>query len=157
MLHDYMDVCSVTPADADRIDGYLSAIAKLKDDGTSFQCVYLGEGEPSGKAATIEKKFQFGSHVTLVSEREKLTAQNLPESLERWFLDRIRPMDDLVVDRRLVSGLADELADIFQRAPAWFTVNCGDIGATPRLGVFWSIYVFGLERGSCAVHCSWDD
>jgi hypothetical protein len=152
-----MEVHSVTPADANRIEGFLCAIAKLKDDGTSFQCVYLGEGEPSGKAAMIEDKFRFGSRVMLVSEREKLTAQNLPKSLERWFLDRIRPMDDLMVDSRLVSGLADEIADIFQRAPAWFSVNCSDTGAMPRLGVLWSIYVFGLESGSCAVHCSWDD
>lgn len=147
----------MTPADANRIEGFLCAIAKLKDDGTSFQCIYLGEGEPSGMAAMIEEKFRFGSPVTLASERESLTAQNLPKSLERWLLDRIRPMDDLTVDRRLVSGLADELADIFQRAPFWFSVRSGDTGATPRLGVFWSIYVFGLESGSCAVHCSWDD
>lgn len=108
-------------------------------------------------AVMIEEKFQFRSRVTLVSERESLTAQNLPKSLERWFLDRIRPMDDLTVDSRLVSGLADELADIYQKAPVWFSVKSGDTGATPRLGVLWSIYVFGLASGSCAVHCSWDD
>ncbi len=147
----------MTPADANRIEGFLCAIAKLKDDGTSFQCIYLGEGDPSGMTAMIEEKFRFGSPVTLASERESLTAQNLPKSLERWLLDRIRPMDDLTVDRRLVSGLADELADIFQKAPVWFSVKSGDTGATPRLGVFWSIYVFGLESGSCAVHCSWND
>ncbi|KEH07011.1 hypothetical protein GY14_30850 [Delftia tsuruhatensis] len=147
----------MTPADANHIEGFLCAIARLKDDGTSFQCIYLGEGEPSGMAVMIEEKFQFRSRVTLVSERESLTAQNLPKSLERWFLDRIRPMDDLTVDSRLVSGLADELADIYQKAPVWFSVKSGDTGATPRLGVLWSIYVFGLASGSCAVHCSWDD
>jgi hypothetical protein len=152
-----MDVYSMTPADADRIDGFLCAIAKLKDDGTSFRCVYLGTGDPSGKAAMIEEKFRFGSRVRLVAEREKRTSQNLPESLERWLLDRIRPMDGLMVDTRLVAGLADELADIFQRAPAWFSVDCSDVGSTPRLGVLWSVYVFGLEAGSCAIHCSWDD
>jgi hypothetical protein len=147
----------VTPADADRIEGFLRAIARLKDDGTLFQCIYLGDGEPSGMAAPVEEKFRFDSPVTLVSEQASLTAENLPKSLERWFLDRNRPMDDLTVDRRLVSGFADELADIFQKAPAWFSVEPRDTRAMPPLGVFWSIYVFGLERGSCAIHCSWDD
>ena len=143
--------------DANRIDGYLLAVAGLKDDGTAFRCVHLGEGEPSGKASDVAAHFGFAPEsVKLVSERERLTSQNLPRALEGWLLDRIRPMDDLLVDRRLASGLADELADIFQKAPAWFSVECSDLSSSAVQGAIWSIYVFGLEVGSCAIHCSWD-
>ncbi len=120
--------------------------------------MHLGDGDPAGKAAKVEEKFGFApGSVTLVAQHGRLTAENSPESLERWLLDRIRPMDDLLVDRRLVAGLADELADIFQKAPTWFGVGGGGAIAPPRLGVLWSIYVFGRETGSCAVHCLWDD
>jgi hypothetical protein len=64
-----MEVHSVTPADAHRIEGFLRAIARLKDDGTLFQCIYLGDGDPSWMAATVEEKFRFDSPVTLVSEQ----------------------------------------------------------------------------------------
>ena len=150
----------LTPVDAHRLDGYLQAIARLKDDGTSFCCVHLGTGELAGKAAEVERLFGFerGS-VRLASERPALTAENLPQSLERWCLDRIRPMDDLQVDRRLVSGLADELADLFQQAPAWHSLACSDarVDVSARMGVIWTIYVVGLEVGWCAIHCRWDD
>ncbi len=68
-------------------------------------------------------------------------------------------MDDLQVDRRLVSGLADELADLFQQAPAWHSVACSDasVAFSARMGVTWTIYVVGLEVGWCAIHCAWDD
>ena len=69
--------------DAARIDGYLLAVAELKDDGTHFRCVSLGEGAPSDKARDVASKFGLDAQsIELSPERATLTSENLPASLE---------------------------------------------------------------------------
>ncbi|WP_431262438.1 hypothetical protein ACQ859_20130 [Roseateles chitinivorans] len=144
--------------EASRIDGYLLAISSLKEDGTAFRCVHLGEGGPSGKASEVAEHFRFDpGSVELVSESDSLTPENIPKGLEDWMLNRVRSAVGTAIDRRLVSGLVAELVGIFQRAPAWFSVARAVPSRPGDQGAFWSIYVFGMDIGSCAIHCSWDD
>lgn len=148
------------PEEANRLDGYLLAVSELKADGTFFNCVYLGEGGPTKQATEVERKFRFpvGS-VELTPLAGLLTPENLPKPFEDWFHNRIRPWkDEAPMDPRLASRIASELADIFGRAPEWFEVRRNSpVSPEIHLGAFWSIYIFGCEQGSCAIHCSWDD
>jgi len=145
--------------EASRIDGYLLAIAALKEDGTSFRCVYLGEGEPSGKVAEVSARLGFErGAITLVPRHDALTPENIPKGLEDWLLDRSFATEEgPPIDRRLVSALVAELEDIFRTMPSWFSVErTAEYTNFGQHGAVWSMYVLGLAVGSCAIHCSWD-
>ena len=142
-----------------RLDGYFSAIAALKDDGTSFSCIEVQGNDAATAWPEVAQSLGLSGTGGVVSPSE-LTASNLPKSLEQWIVNRIRPMseaDNLPLDPRLVHGLCDELVEIFGSAPHWFDVRISEhSSALLHLGAFWNIYLFGKNEKAYALHCAWD-
>lgn len=146
--------------DAHRLDGYLLAIAELKGDGTHFSCVYLGEVAPVDAGPALCIVFKLGSDGLRLQPAQPMERSGFPASLEHWILNRVRPMstaDESALDRRLVDGLHAELVDIFGKTPQWLEVAHLPPHPHVHLGAFWNFYVFGVDGGSCAIHCAWDD
>ena len=144
---------------ASRLEGYFSAVAALKDDGTTFTCIGVKDRDFLSAWSAAAQVFGLIENEFSVVPLQ-LVGTNLPESLEHWILNRIRPMsqaDEAALDNRLIHGLCDELMDIFRSAPRWFEVH---VSTAPTVmhspGGIWTIYLFGTQEQTYALRCSWD-
>ena len=145
--------------EAKRIEGYLLAVATLKGDGTHFQCIHLGAVAPENAVASVAEAFTLppGS-IAIGPDKAMLNKLGAPADFSDWALKRFRSMGGPTIDPCLVSGLAEELADIFTAVPKWFCVRRIGVPHPPlHMGAIWAVFVLGSDAGSLAIHCSWDD
>lgn len=136
-----------------RLDGYLQAIAALRDDGTSYSCFYLGPVGPPDSLLELCRCLRLEVDGCTLQG----TASAFPPAFEQWLLRRIRPMSDndkVELDHRLATGFCEEVRDIFQGLPEWFELR--RTAWNSNMGAISDVFVFGRAQASFAVHCSWD-
>ena len=144
-------------AKAQRLEGYLQAVAALRADGTAYACFDLGTAAPAESLPALCERLALpvaGCTLDLVDAV-------LPQEFEEmWLLRRIRPMstsDELRLDRRLVDGFVEELRELFDGLPQWFALRRGAaVPPSANLGAISDVFVIGRAGASFAVRCSWD-
>lgn len=145
---------------AERLDGYLVAVSSLKDDGTIFRVFHLGEMHAEKSLLALCNSLKIPSKEIRFMPPVETTPSGIPTLLRNWILFRwnmFNPENHCELDARLFDGFATELDDLLGSQNQWLQVGRG-ANSQPlmELGAIWDLFIFSVDSGSYAIHCSWD-
>jgi len=140
--------------------GYLCAVAALKDDGSSFECLSLGKnGSTSELLCSLSIKFSLDSANYELRE-VALGIGCLPEAFTHWVAVRRRIMDETYseeIEGRVLDRLAEEVRDFLGNRLSWFSLyRRAGAPVEIRLGAIWDVFIVQSTERAYAIHCSWD-
>jgi len=143
-----------------RLEGYLQAVSALKDDGTSFQVLYLGQVPPERSTEAFCNAWKLPAECLRLMSPGDVTLSGIPVSLKQWIMSRrwiVNSGDSSEIDERLFDGFKDEIGDILPRPHCWQQLTrVLDSPPIFKLGAIWDVFILGVSEGTYAIHCSWD-
>lgn len=146
---------------AAKLDGYLAAVAALKDDGSYFVLSHLGDMAPTAALPALCERLGLDTAGARLTRTSANTLAGIPRSFKHWCDTRVRNAapDGSALDERLFEGFITELIDLLGHPCEWYELARGSSSAPPtmHLGAFCDIYVFGLGGFAYMVRCAWDD
>lgn len=145
---------------AERLDGYLAAISSLKDDGTFFSFLHLGEFQPEQPCAAFCKLLNVPVADFYSVSATETTVFGVPVLLRDWILERKRIFnsdDSREIDARLFDGFVAELEDLLGQRGSWLELRRSKSSQVyGHLGAIWDVLLLVVHGRSFAIHCSWD-
>ncbi len=143
-----------------RIDGFLEAIASLKDDGTGFIFDFLGKGYEDDLPQLFDKYFSINVSPITVKAVKNWATEVLPE-LKHWILTRIRIVNDgdtKTIDQRLFDRFIEELLDSLSNPVQWYVLNHTSNGnrIITTNEAMWHCFTIATPDGCYLLHCGWN-